>query len=686
MPALRFFGRKWLIASDDLVFPGLLEIVLRILWLSLIVVVYVKYYHLTWACSHGGIFVRTYILGMMALLFLIILIVIALVNRSAKGSISDVHARRHVPPLLLTKLFLIIPETIINVFGTMWAFCQDVVVCPQESFVKAVIEALVVFNWVLFGLAIFVVVLVYDPLGSKKYSDLQESPSTGESLKHRKSTSLWQRRFRWAFCWVRSDEHGHEAFQQVAALLSSLFRSTDLVPSDILAGCVLLRVKQKRETREMRRIYLLSDDEPKYSTDVNRVFSMAPRWMNLEDAAHFLKLSMAAYGWPFVMYQYCMTGTFRLLRKITCCACFTRRSTIVTDDNCCLCHLAGVKYISKLEEEHILFASFRNHVFELPFCVIADHKTCNIVIAIRGSISLRDIFTDLTATSDKFEAAGVPPDTMAHKGMIIGANYILKRLDQAGVLEKAFAKYSDYGLVLTGHSLGAGVATLLAFKLRSRYSDLKVYAFSTPAGLISREAAKVSESFVFTVGVGDDFVMRLGVDSVENLRTGIIQVLQASRLPKYRILLNGFGYALFGVPPGDLESTWRDDLTAPGRSPLLGYQFIPTVAASTEAALLSRNITVRRFSKARLFTAGRILHIVSRKKTKSEKKHGKGGPSFEMRWATAEDFMELKVMPKMLVDHLPDNVYDTIQTVLNEQKEAKNDTPIAPPTPITEII
>lgn len=52
------------------------------------------------------------------------------------------------------------------------------------------------------------------------------------------------------------------------------------------------------------------------------------------------------------------------------------------------------------------------------------------------------------------------------------------------------------------------------------------------AGLISREAAKITESFVFTVGVGDDFVMRLGVDSIENLRTGIIQTLHASRLPK----------------------------------------------------------------------------------------------------------------------------------------------------------
>lgn len=117
---------------------------------------------------------------------------------------------------------------------------------------------------------------------------------------------------------------------------------------------------------------------------------------------------------------------------------------------------------------------------QLPFCVIADHKTRNIVIAIRGSISLRDIFTDLTATSDRFEADGLPPDTMAHKGMTIGAEYVQKRLRETGIVDKALARYPEYGFVLTGHSLGAGVAALLALKIRPRYPDLKVYAFATP--------------------------------------------------------------------------------------------------------------------------------------------------------------------------------------------------------------
>lgn len=124
--------------------------------------------------------------------------------------------------------------------------------------------AIVVFNWVVFALILFGLAIVFDPLGSQRYRDKcrDNNDNTGptESTLHRKVSNLWMRRFRWLFCCLRSDEFGQEAFGQVASLLSALFRGTDLVPSDIMAGCVLLRVRQKRETREWRRIRMLNDD------------------------------------------------------------------------------------------------------------------------------------------------------------------------------------------------------------------------------------------------------------------------------------------------------------------------------------------------------------------------------------------------------------------------------------------
>jgi len=54
------------------------------------------------------------------------------------------------------------------------------------------------------------------------------------------------------------------------------------------------------------------------------------------------------------------------------------------------------------------------------------------------------------------------------------------------------------------------------------------------AAVLSREAARYTEEFTFSVGVGDDFAMRLSIDSAEDLRTTLHHVLEASRLPKVK--------------------------------------------------------------------------------------------------------------------------------------------------------
>lgn len=40
-------------------------------------------------------------------------------------------------------------------------------------------------------------------------------------------------------------------------------------------------------------------------------------------------------------------------------------SQMAIDDNCCMCHVSGVKNLSRLREEDVLHASFKNHVFEV---------------------------------------------------------------------------------------------------------------------------------------------------------------------------------------------------------------------------------------------------------------------------------------------------------------------------------
>ncbi|OXU20644.1 hypothetical protein TSAR_014395 [Trichomalopsis sarcophagae] len=665
MPALKLFGRKWLAATDDLVYPGLFEIFIRIVWLVLIGIACLRYYGETWKCRSGGDLVRVFLIGEMAILGIVTILIIFIVNHSARGSIADTYARRYVQPLLTVKVLLIPAEVVWNILGTIWLF-SEAVECSSEHYTTGVVEALVIFDWVLIGLTIFGLALIFDPLGSLGLEDKELE----DSVEHGKISRIWLRRFKF-FWWMRRDESASETFQHVAGLLSALFRGTDLVPSDVMAGCVLLRVRQKRETLELRRLNIL--ERPKYTTDGVSIFAGAPDWMSLEWAHHYLQLAISSYGWLFVIYRHACTGCFRLVREMTCCACMRRKRNVVLDDNCCLCSLSGVKTLSKLSEDDILFASFRNHLCEIPFVVLADHKTSSIVIVIRGSLSLRDLITDIAAASDSFEPEGLPPGSMAHRGMIIGAKVLLKQLDQYKVLEKAFKMYPHYDLTLTGHSLGAGLAVLLGTLIRPRYPHLRVYAFATPAGLLSRDAARVTEEFVLSIGLGDDLVMRLSVDSMENFRTSLLITLQACRLPKYRVVLNGFGYILFGVPDRDLNRTWRNGNTInsiPGQLPLLSE----TPSMRPTETILERDVTRRRYSKVRLYTAGRILHIARCKPASKEKKRFDNrkknkDKKFEMRWAHPEDFMELSVMPRMLLDHLPENLEEALAILVKQQDE-----------------
>lgn len=58
----------------------------------------------------------------------------------------------------------------------------------------------------------------------------------------------------------------------VLGLFSNLFRGTDIIPTDFIAGCILLRVKQKRECREQRRLALIAEQRYRCTSGNFNVF------------------------------------------------------------------------------------------------------------------------------------------------------------------------------------------------------------------------------------------------------------------------------------------------------------------------------------------------------------------------------------------------------------------------------
>ena len=57
----------------------------------------------------------------------------------------------------------------------------------------------------------------------------------------------------------------------------------------------------------------------------------------------------------------------------------------------------------------LLYASFENNVFQTPFFVALDHAERSIIVAIRGTMSLRDAITDLSAEAKPLTYPGMPP-------------------------------------------------------------------------------------------------------------------------------------------------------------------------------------------------------------------------------------------------------------------------------------
>jgi pimeloyl-ACP methyl ester carboxylesterase len=100
--------------------------------------------------------------------------------------------------------------------------------------------------------------------------------------------------------------------------------------------------------------------------------------------------------------------------------------------------------------------------FPLVHYLSIDHDSKAVVLTLRGTWGFEDILTDMTCEYDDLEWQG--RSWKVHKGMHTSA----KRLLEGGggrvmiTLRAALEEFQDYGIVLCGHSLGGGVAALLA--------------------------------------------------------------------------------------------------------------------------------------------------------------------------------------------------------------------------------
>ncbi|VDM01215.1 unnamed protein product [Schistocephalus solidus] len=160
---------------------------------------------------------------------------------------------------------------------------------------------------------------------------------------------------------------------------------------------------------------------------------------------------------------------------------------------CCLCagrnaYLAAFLEMSGLDIQSVLLFEFSDTFYDATVMLVIDDVTQAIVVIVRGTLSSNETLVDMLALGEPLrqEDKKLPLEErfMAHGGMVRVARNLSEKIVREGWVEKAKHLRPDYPLVLCGHSLGAGLVSLMSVLLRPQYPELKAYAFEPPGALM----------------------------------------------------------------------------------------------------------------------------------------------------------------------------------------------------------
>ncbi|KAM9606052.1 diacylglycerol lipase-alpha isoform X1 [Harpia harpyja] len=671
MPGIVVFRRRWSVGSDDLVLPAVFLFLLHTTWFVILsVVLFGLVYNPNETCSlnlvdHGR--------GYLGILLSCMIAEVAIIWLSMRGSILYTEPRDSMQYVLYVRLAILVIEFVYAIVGIVWltqyyASCNDITA-------KSVTLGMVVCNWVVILSVCITVLCVFDPTGRTfvklRATKRRQRNLRTYNLRHRLEegqASSWTRRLKVFLCCTRTKDSQSDAYSEIAYLFAEFFRDLDIVPSDIIAGLVLLRQRQRAKRNAVldeanNDILAFLSGMPVTRNTKYLDLKNAQEMQRYKEVCYYMLFALAAYGWPIYLMRKPTCGLCRLARSCSCCCLCPSRpryapSVTIEEDNCCGCNAIAIRrhfLDENMTSVDIVYTSCHDAVYETPFYVAVDHDKKKVVISIRGTLSPKDALTDLTGDAERLPVEGHHGTWLGHKGMVLSAEYIKKKLEQEMVLSQAFGRdlgrgTKHYGLIVVGHSLGAGTAAILSFLLRPQYPSLKCFAYSPPGGLLSEDAMEYSKEFVTAVVLGKDLVPRIGLSQLEGFRRQLLDVLQRSNKPKWRIIVG----ATKCIPKSELpEETEENSVT------------------SNRLWTHPSDLTIALSASTPLYPPGRIIHVVHNHPAEQCCCCEQEDPTYFAIWGDNKAFNEVIISPAMLHEHLPYVVMEGLNKVLENYNKGK---------------
>ncbi|KNC95824.1 uncharacterized protein SPPG_08764 [Spizellomyces punctatus DAOM BR117] len=749
MPSLILFNRRWHVGSDDLFFPALYGFVVHSIWLLGAAVVY----HQTrnnppGTCTNpNGL--ETYLVMSVVTLVMELVAETCIAYLSLQGTVADPRPRRHINKPIYCHSGLMLLELATQVYGLHLILGSDPLICTPASHIGFLIHSLIYLSTAAVTVYLIAVLLLY----------LRSTPLNVDSIDR---TALWRTRL--SFLFVSHSRSGTvdggsggdepDVLSDVARIFAEFLEDVETVPSDILVGVVLLRRKQQAARALMsgkkwpseqlgarvsgseehamgtRRVSLAVQESlvnrsssehtsPRISVTLPAPTALdIPRYEDIQDITYFYQYAESIYGLPLFMFTNFTRGVYHLCCPWSRAPPDTAIAAIrtVTATSCIPCLPSSPTLSDQLPHADLIYLSLQGGLFRTPFAICFDHPRQTIVIAVRGTLSTADVLVDLHCDLEEITVPGLAGDVKAytHAGMFRTARNLKDELEASGTLRRLLleenSRYKGYGLVCCGHSLGGGVAALLAFLLRTTsYPTARAIAYSPPGCMITHEANAYFATFCTSVVLGSDIVPRLNRNTVEKLKQQVNDLIDTCNEHKVRVLGSFLLGECFGAPwyerragqDGGLDGpqvnvmdgawrdveigehrsrrkrSWNDEYPTtylPGRVLYFCKERIPgsvdsysTLPSSSDSvALLSRPASddFDNDSEPEYTTRRSFFSKCFRKRPRSQARRRRD--TYRPVWASPEEFQEIEISISMAADHMPNN----LSTVLMRIDEA----------------
>jgi len=353
----------------------------------------------------------------------------------------------------------------------------------------------------------------------------------------------------------------------------------------------------------------------------------------LHNLAHYAIFARAAYGWDLKL----LSGKLHFSSL-----------TVLTRE-------------TGIPQKHVLSTNWSAKTHLPAYFIVRDVERQKIILSIRGTLSVRDVLTDLCCTSEEFpthDDAEMPrknDDTInfpsssstdsqkynarAHVGMVAAARGVAKNARE--IIATELASNPHYKLLIVGHSLGGGTAAVLGTMWQNTFPGVVVYAYGSPCVGPLDAQPTINKSIISVVGEGDPFSC-LSIGHVADISSVLSELCE--------------------------DHSLRNEILGRTRSDVVNMSDEDVNWSIDKMKVLRRGVDIRMHeagSAEKFYPPGRILYMEGNLFSNSE--------NITLREVTQSKFQSLRLHHRMLdfsqhIPHRYEGVLSRISSTLHRSK------------------